>query len=375
LLLGLGCAPLAAAAEALPEQQKADSAPQAVSAEAAEALPAQRKAGSAPQEAGAEAPGKAEPRMAGWVEAELDGQAEPRTQKVIVNEAATSITTGGDLFSGYTRTIPYERMIPPYGLQVTFGKTVHIIFPAPIRYVDLGDERLIAGKAGEAENVLRVKSSEEEWRGETNMSVITDNGSFYTFNVKYAAEPEKLNIEMQDFTHDGSVVNRPNNSLDIYLKELNGESPRLVRLIMQSIHRNNVRLVKHIGARGFGIQLLLKGIYSYNGMLYFHTEVKNSSPVDYNVDYLSFRIVDRQLVKRTTIQETELRPVRAYNHVVNVRAKKTECTVFAIPIFTVMPEKVLRVDLHEKEGGRNFTFDVETADLVRARDIKNFTIN
>ncbi len=28
------------------------------------------------------------------------------------------------------------------------------------------------------------------------MSVITEDGSFYTFNVKYAAEPLLLNVEM-----------------------------------------------------------------------------------------------------------------------------------------------------------------------------------
>jgi conjugative transposon TraN protein len=292
-----------------------------------------------------------------------------------VNAEAAKVTSGGDLYQGYTRKIPYERMIPPYGLEVTFDKTVHVIFPAPIRYVDLGNERLIAGKAGDAENVLRVKSAEERWEGETNMSVITDNGNFYTFNVKFAAEPEKLSVEMHDFVHDGSAVNRPNNSMEIYLKELNNESPRIVRLIMKAIHDNNYRIIKHIGARGFGIQLLLKGIYSYNGLLYFHVEVKNSSSVDYNVDYLTFNMVDKALIKRTTIQETTLTPVRAFNHVSVIKAKQTECAVFAIPVFTIMPEKVLQVDLHEKEGGRNFTFAVENADLVRAKEIKNFAIH
>jgi DNA-binding protein len=85
--------------------------------------------------------------------------------------------------------------------------------------------------------------------------------------------------------------------------------------------------------------------------------------------------VDKQLIKRTTIQETVLDPVRAYNYAQVVGAKKVENIVFAIPVFTIMPEKMLQVDLHEKEGGRNFTFSVENADLVRAKEVKNFTIN
>ena len=67
-------------------------------------------------------------------------------------------------------------MIPPYGLEVTFDKTVHIIFPASIKYVDLGSSNIIAGKAGPSENVLRVKATIRNFETETNMAVITEEG-------------------------------------------------------------------------------------------------------------------------------------------------------------------------------------------------------
>ncbi|RGN87282.1 DUF4138 domain-containing protein, partial [Bacteroides uniformis] len=92
-----------------------------------------------------------------------------------------------------------------------------------------------------------------------------------SLHVKYASEPLLLNVEMCDFIHDGEKVNRPNNAQEIYLKELGSESPMLVRLIMKSIHKQNKREVKHIGCKRFGIQYLLKGIYTHNGLLYFHT--------------------------------------------------------------------------------------------------------
>lgn len=127
---------------------------------------------------------------------------------------------------------------------------------------------LVAGKADGAENVIRVKAVVKNFRDETNMSVITESGSFYTFNVKYVDEPLLLSIEMKDFIHDGNKVNRPNNALDIYLKELGSESPKLVQLINKSIHKENKRHVKHIGSKAFGIQYLLRGIYTHNGLLY-----------------------------------------------------------------------------------------------------------
>ena len=233
---------------------------------------------------------------------------------------------------------------------------------------------MIAGKADGAENVIRVKAAVKNFKKETNMSVITEDGSFYTFNVKYAKEPLMLNIEMADFVHDGEAVNRPNNAQEIYLKELGKESPMLVHLIMKSIHKENKRKVKHIGSRRFGIQYLLKGIYVHSDLIYFHTEIKNQSHVPFDVDYITFKVVDKKVAKRTAIQEQVLLPVRAYNYVVRVAGKKTEQTVFCLPKFTIPDDKELVVEMNEKEGGRHQSFTVENSDLVRALTVNELSV-
>lgn len=280
----------------------------------------------------------------------------------------------GDYFDGYSKTISWDRMIPPYALEVTFDKTTHIIFPSNIRYVDLGNGNLIAGKAGDAENVLRVKAAMQWFAGETNMAVITEDGAFYSFNVRFAKEPLKLNIEMKDFLNDGSAQNRPNNSIEVFLKELNQESPTLVRMIMKSIYDQNTRLLRHIGSKVLGIQWLIKGVYTHNDLIYFHAELKNTSSVPYNIDYITFKLVDKKLVKRTTTQETVLQPVRAYNYVTRVESKATERIVLAFPIFTIPQEKLLEIDLHEKDGGRHQVLTVENIDLVHAKILSEFIV-
>ena len=280
----------------------------------------------------------------------------------------------GDLYHGLTRKLTFDRMVPPYGLEVTYDKTTHIIFPSAVRYVDLGSPNLVAGKADGAENVIRVKAVVRNFRDETNMSVITESGSFYTFNVKYADEPLLLNVEMCDFIHDGSKVNRPNNALDIYLKELGSESPKLVQLINKSIHKENKRHVKHIGSKAFGIQYLLRGIYTHNGLLYFHTQVRNQSNVPFEVDFVTFKIVDKKVMKRTAIQEQIVFPLRAYNYATVVAGNKEERTVFTFDKFTIPADKVLVVELNEKSGGRHQSFTVESEDIVRAKVINELKV-
>ncbi|MHB9095584.1 MAG: conjugative transposon protein TraN, partial [Eubacteriales bacterium] len=270
--------------------------------------------------------------------------------------------------------LTFDRMIPPYALEVTFNKTVHIIFPSAIRYVDLGSSDLLAAKADGAENVLRVKAAVRDFSQESNLSVITEDGAYYSFNVKYADEPVKLSVEMADFIHDGEAVNRPNNPMDIYLDELGQESPLLVRLIMKSVYKNDKREIRHIGSKRFGIQYTLKGLYVYNGLLYFHTQLKNTSNVPFSVDYITFKIVDRKVAKRTAIQEQVIQPLRAYNNVQEIGGKTTERTVFTLPKFTIPDGKHLLVELHEKQGGRHQSFFVENADLVRAKVINKLKV-
>ena len=258
------------------------------------------------------------------------------TAPILTGEVYPQKEADGGLYHGLTRKLTFDRMIPPHGLEVTYGKTVHILFPSEVRYVDLGSPDLIAGKADGAENVIRVKATARNFPGETNMSVITEDGSFYTFNVKYADEPLLLNVEMCDFIHDGEAVNRPN--------------------------------------KRFGIQYLLKGIYTHNGLLYFHTEIKNRSNVPFDVDYITWKIVDKKVAKRTAVQEQIILPLRAQNYATLVPGKKSERTVFTMAKFTIPDDKCLVVELNEKNGGRHQSFVIENEDLVRANTINELSV-
>lgn len=281
--------------------------------------------------------------------------------------------SSGELFQGMSRAIPEGRVILPYGLEVTFEKTVHLIFPSPIHYVDLGRNNLIAGKAEDAENVLRVKAAVKDFETETNMSVICEDGSFYAYNVKYADEPEKLSVEMKDFlsTTDGRL---PSNRADIYFKELGNESPILVKLIMQTIYQNDKRTIKHIGTQQFGMKFLLRGLYAHNGLLYFHTRIDNETNMPYSVDFISFKVVDKKVAKRTAIQEQVLQPLRAYHQVMYIKGNREERTIFALEQFSLSEDKQLEVTFYERNGGRTLTFYVEQEDLLLAKKIDNLKL-
>lgn len=253
--------------------------------------------------------------------------------------------------------------IEPYRMEVTYDKTSHLIFPTAIRYVDLGSEYLIAGKAEDAENVLRVKASVRDFEPETNFSVITNDGRFYSFNVYYSSYPEAMSYDL--LTMQKAVDKAKGN--DVLFEELGNNSPSLAGLLLETIYKKDKRIVKHIGAKSFGIQFILKGIYIHNGKYYFHTELRNRANVPFEIDFINFKVVDKKVAKRTVVQERPLTPLRTYKPLDGISGKSTEQNVFLLDQFTIADDKVLLIEIFEKNGGRHQTLHVEYSDLIKAR--------
>ena len=253
--------------------------------------------------------------------------------------------------------------IEPYQMEVTYDKTSHLIFPTGIRYVDLGSEYLIAGKAEDAENVLRVKASVRDFESETNFSVITNDGRFYSFNVYYSSYPDVLSYDLLTMQ---KAVDKTNGN-DVLFEELGNNSPSLAGLLLETIYKNDKRIVKHIGAKSFGIQFILKGIYIHNGKYYFHTELGNRTNVPFEIDFINFKIVDKKIAKRTVVQERPMIPLRTYKPLDDINGKSTEQNVFLLDQFTIADDKILLIEIFEKNGGRHQTLQVENSDLIKAR--------
>ncbi|WP_199117830.1 conjugative transposon protein TraN [Pedobacter sp. ASV28] len=255
--------------------------------------------------------------------------------------------------------------IAPYEMEVTYDKTSHLIFPAAIRYVDLGSDYLIAAKAEDAPNVLRVKAAVKGFGPETNFSVITDDGRFYSFDVFYSPYPQALSydlVEMRKAT-EKAVAN------DVLFGELGDSSPSLAGLLMQTIYKKDKRTVRHIGAKSFGIRFTLKGIYIHNGKYYFHTELANGSNVPFQIDFVNFKVVDKKVAKRTVVQERPLMPLRTYRPLESIGGNTTQRNVFLLDQFTIADDKVLQIEIFEKNGGRQQRLQVENSDLVKARPV------
>ncbi|MCD1117481.1 conjugative transposon protein TraN [Chryseobacterium turcicum] len=256
--------------------------------------------------------------------------------------------------------------IESYKMEVTYN----LLFPSPIKYVDLGSENLIANKADDVANVLRVKASTRDFEEETNFSVVTEDGKFYSFDVFYSSYPDTLNYDLLKLQRN----NEKDYASEVAFEDMKGSSSLLSNLIMQSLYENPKRSIKHIGNKSFGIQFLLRGLYVHEGKYYFILHLKNSGNIPYPVDFISFKIIDEKKMKRTVIQDRILSPIRNFSTISTVEEHQESFDVFLLNQFTLTEGQLLEIEVLEKKGGRNLKMQVTNNELIEASVFKDMNL-
>ena len=264
--------------------------------------------------------------------------------------------------------------IRPLRIEAGFSKTVHILFPSPVTYIDIGSMDIIAGKADGAGNVVRVKAAVRNFTTETNLTVITEDGGFFSFDVHYAENPaiSTINISApkQTDVESGSTQPEPASAEGrVLLQEVGREKPATVKRVLGDIYRQNRIDVKGIRTKKYGIGVEVLGIYVHNDVIYIHTMISNETNISFEVDARQFIVADRKLAKRTAQQQTPLEILRVCNDPTVVRGHQRQRTVFALQKFTIPDDKVLMLEIIEKNGTRHQTVEIPAGKLLEAKVI------
>lgn len=268
--------------------------------------------------------------------------------------------------------------IRPLHIEAGFTKTVHILFPSPVTYIDIGSMDIIAGKADGAENVVRVKAAVRNFAAETNLTIITEDGGFFTFDVYYAENPavSTLNLTVQEPQPESmkkpAAVGYPQPTAPasegrVLLREVGREKPATIKRMLSDIYRQNRTDVKGIRTKKYGIGVEVLGIYVFNDVIYMHTCISNDTNISFEVDERRFIVADRKLAKRTAQQQTPLEILRVCNDPAVVRGHQRQRTVFALPKLTISDDKVLLLEIIEKNGARHQTVEIPAEELLEAK--------
>ncbi|UAY55776.1 conjugative transposon protein TraN [Arachidicoccus terrestris] len=265
-----------------------------------------------------------------------------------------SIFVSGGLFA--QRVIAPTAVSPRCRVAVAVNKTSNIIFPYAIRSVDRGSEGVIAQVVKGFSNILQLKAGDTAF-SETNLTVITSDGKFYSFLVAYAADPKVLNLSFRgqgEAYADGLALTDGHNE--------------------QALERDAAGILQagnflHKSIVSQGMRLRLAGIYLKDDLMWFRLRLTNYSEVAFDLDNTTFSAVDKKQAKRTARQEIRLSPV--YSEVVeSVEGGRYTDLILAFKPFTLSGAKRLKVRINDKTGGRHLILTLPSRKLLRARTLE-----
>ena len=225
-------------------------------------------------------------------------------------------------------------------LPISTDKTTSLIFPFAIRHVDRGTRAILVHQVAGADHILLVKAGEANFP-ETNLSVITGDGSLYSFIVNFDPHPPTWVYELPARL-SASIGSYANSVLD------------------------NPATTHRVSDRKWKIHARVAGIYVKGDILFYQLVLSNRTPIDYDIDFLRFYIRDRKKAKQTAIQENELPPVYVAGNNRQVKAHATTTIVFALQKFTIPDAQYVGIEVGEKNGGRNLSLKVDNRHILQA---------
>ncbi|WP_181308375.1 conjugative transposon protein TraN [Rufibacter sp. XAAS-G3-1] len=277
------------------------------------------------------------------------------------------------------------QLLKSFSLGVSYAKTVNLIFPSGVHSVDLGSGSVIADKFSGVENVLRVKANAKGFP-ETNLSVITKDGRFYSFHVRYQEEPASLTYQIERGDNTGTSSPSSVQALGKAAPVALTASLTTAPVTFESAHMNEAELayysheiaqrsdyISGIGMNKNKINFGVDGIYIKDNVMFFPISAKNKSNINYDIDFIKFYVRDKKQRKRTAVQETEVTPIFVYPEGQNTILGRSELKrVYCLEKFTIPDKKILLVEMFEKNGGRVMTMEMNNRDIVKASPV-NFS--
>jgi len=221
-------------------------------------------------------------------------------------------------------------------ISVAENKTTGLVFRLPVISVDRGSASLLAQKANGAENIVLVKAASVNIAA-TNLTVITADGQLHSFIVQYAQNPQELVVK------DDDIEVKTNSSLNTAARATNN--------------------ILHARDESGEVAFALVGAYVNNDQLIFKFEIKNNSPINYDVEKLRIYTKDRKRNKRTAQQETEILPIGTLGEMHAIKAYAGDVWVIAVSKFTLSNAQQTEFELQEKSGGRHLRIILRNHDL------------
>ena len=220
--------------------------------------------------------------------------------------------------------------------------TTHVIMPENIKLVDMSTDKIVGNQC--ADNIVRIKPS-ARMRDHELVGTITVIGERHLaqYDVVYTAGPACAN----------SIYRIQLDEMKRY------KNPDVLMPESEMAAYNNIHYTAN------GIRAVVNNIYTVNDYYFIDYSLYNRTKIKYDIDEVRIKLTDKKEAKATNSQTIELTPTYSLNSAHSF--KKAYRNVIVLPKLTFPDEKVLRIEIAERQiSGRVIYIPIEYEDILNA---------
>jgi hypothetical protein len=240
------------------------------------------------------------------------------------------------------------------------NQVVALFFPNPIRQALVGNNAFTFSYNKEnAQNVGLLQGAAGE---KSNLLVITENGSVYSYLLAYCKALDTLIF----FVGTEESIGMERRSNEIVVNDLMADSeihPPVSYHVDSLMYRQeyfrrfSTYHLKHSKnslekKRKKGVILQLKDLVYDRGQVYAIVNLKNKFGIDYEVDYLKVYKINGNNRRKASYQKLQLESLHKQNFPNMVRDGENISFVIVLPKFTLGDSERLMFELDEQNGSR-----------------------
>ncbi|SDM83196.1 conjugative transposon protein TraN [Pedobacter antarcticus] len=243
-------------------------------------------------------------------------------------------------------------------IYITQDVSLHFVSPEPIQYADISTKSMLGDLP--VKNVLRIKfipdSAKHYGFVNRSLGIVTIVGEKFIaqYDVWYTENEESVQTQIE-------ILPKNTNPLDV------GNIP----MSQTDLHNYALQTLKKgtkthaIRSSAYGMDAQVNNVYTVDDYVFIDVTYSNNTNLKYDVDEFRFKIDDKRITKATNVQSIEVKPV--YQLYDKASFKRTYRNVFAFKKFTFPDNKVLAIELTEKQiSGRVITLQLDYSDVLNA---------
>ncbi|MCK0160464.1 DUF4138 domain-containing protein [Allomuricauda sp. F6463D] len=193
---------------------------------------------------------------------------------------------------------------------------------------------------------------------DSNLLVITDDGSIYSYIISYAKEleyPNRFITEQERIGRERKGMEKDTPNMvpsekvwdpSVSLERVREKYKESCEALLKLPERKNIR------KRDQGLSLAIKNMYNLEDEVYMQFEVSNNSGVRFDFGELELFKISGKKERNASYQELELLPLFRHNVPKNIDHGQTARFVYVFPKFHLDKGERLKVNLSEEDTSR-----------------------